>query len=287
MTQIKEYYDWEDVLAICLENSGEFLHPNNWIIYKFVDKNGKEKATYTLALDYMGVRCGGICMLPRYSLVTDDEYTTLDISDDDIALDISDDKKLCRVITKNYTYHFKQSADFTQIKNSIGGYYNYHSIELIEVKKNIIIENESSQDKYNLQLDDNILNFYLNGKYAWSKIISLQYTEGVYFILRDKIFTVISNGYGILDVFNLDGTVFKKIHTSMEYIEWADLDENFLTIKGFMWNPIYMQQKILIDSIFDAEIYSKTQVDFDGDGFSSESETDDSIINAYTNRCKD
>lgn len=253
---IKEYTGWKDSLCNFSSNTDEFVHPNNWLIYKYHDETENEN-TYTLCLDYLGVEYGVcISMLSRYDIVSLDENITMNISDDDNE---------CEIITEKYTYKFKKSYEYHTIKNALGGFYNTYEIQLVEVKnKNKTVE---TKEKYHLELDKDILNFYLDGEYLWSKIISLKYTNGIYFVLRDKIFTVIDNGCGILNVYNLDGSEYKTINTNMEYIQCINItsNEKFLKLEGFIWNPIYIKELISIDSIFEGKIKYKTCWDGDDD----------------------
>lgn len=254
MTYIKEYIDWNTSLYNYTMNVDEVVHPNDWIIYKYVDKT-ENKTIYTICLDYLGVRSGhGISGLSRYDIISDD---------DNIIMNVSDDKNICEILTKKYKYKFSKSNECIKIENSLKGYYNAYSIELKELKN--IEEFKKQSEEYHLELDQNILNFYMDGIYAWSKIISLKYTGGIFLMLRDKIFTVISNGCGILEVFNLDGSEYKKINTSMEYIQSISIsdDNKFLKLSGFIWNPIYLKQYILIDSIFEDKLKSKSYCEED------------------------
>lgn len=118
--------------------------------------------------------------------------------------------------------------------------------------------------KYDFILDGNILNFYVDNIYSWSKIISLKYTKGIYFVLFDKIFTVIENGGGILNIFNLDGTLYKNINTSPDYIEHINIIKNdedidkYLEINGFIWQPIGVREYIDIDTLLSDNLRRKT-----------------------------
>ena len=196
---------------------------------------------------------------------------------DNITMNVLNDGNECEIITDKYTYKFKLSSEYHTIKNALGGFYNTYGIQLVEiVNKNKTVE---TKEKLHLKLDENILNFYLDGEYAWSKIISLRYTTGVYFMIRYKIFTVIKNGCGDLDVFNLDGSKYKTIQTVMEYIETIDIISNdkFLKLEGFIWNPIYIKELILIDSIFEDKIKYKTY--WEGDNDYEDSNFDESEFN--------
>lgn len=177
------------------------------------------------------------------------------------------------ITTEKYKYQFNVSDNVRDIPNSIGGIYKEKQIEFISVEKicHQTPNNLSSNDKYYLELDDNILNFYIDGIYAWSKIISLRYTSGIYFVLRDKVFTVIENGYGILDVFNLDGSLYKQIQTSTEYIENTYIINSddygtpkFLRVDGFFWQPIYRRQYIDIETLFADKLKQKTYEEYRG-----------------------
>ena len=237
--------------------SEEVSHPNDWIIYKQIQD---DKQVYTLCIDYLMVKAGA-CLygLSRYEIVT---------SNDNIILQTTDDKSECTITTEKYKYQFKVSDNVRDIPNAIGGIYKEKSIEFISVEK---ISHQTStkistDDKYYLELDDNILNFYIDGVYAWSKIISLRYTNGIYFVLKDKVFTVIENGCGILDVFNLDGSLYKQIETSMEYIETYSIhSEKILRINGFVWQPVYLRQYIDVETIFADKIKQKTISEYDND----------------------
>jgi len=184
-------------------------------------------------------------------------------------LNTNEDKSYCTITTDKYKYKFKQSDDTRDIQNAIGVIYKAKTIEFISVEL-IAKNNIKSDDKYHLELDVNILNFFVDGVYQWSKIISLRYTSGIYFILRDKIFTVIENGCGTLDVFNLDGSPYKQIKTSMEYIEHSNIIDNndkYLRLSGFIWQPIYVRQYIDIESLFGDKLKQKTLWDGDDDDF--------------------
>lgn len=236
--------------------SGEVIHPNDWIIYKSLDD---KKYCYTLAIDYKIVKadCCHYC-LSMYDILS---------STDDIVLRTNEDNSVCTITTDKYKYEFTKSKNTDDIENLIGGVYKAQIIELISVE---LVEknNISSNDKYHLELDDNILNFYIDGVYQWSKIISTKYTSGIYFVLKDKIFTVIENGCGILDVFNLDGSLYKQIQTSMEYIEHShiinsDDKPTFLRLDGFIWQPVFLRQYIDIESLFADKLKHKTISEYD------------------------
>ena len=49
------------------------------------------------------------------------------------------------------------------------------------------------------------------------------YTDGIYFEVKDNIFIVIDNGGGKIVIFNIDGSVYKILQTSMDYIENAKI----------------------------------------------------------------
>jgi len=249
----------------------EVYHPNDWIIYKQIEDG---KPIYTLCIDYMMAKAGA-CLygLSRYDIIS---------LTDDIVLETINDKSECTITTDKYKYEFKKSENVRDIQNTIGGIYKENSIELISVK-NITKNKISSKEKYYLELDDNILNFYIDGVYVWSKIISLRYTSGIYFVLKDKVFTVINNGCGILDVFNLDGSQYKKIETSMEYIEhsyiiYSDDKEKYLSLRGFIWNPIYVRQYIDIESLFADKLKQKTLWDDDDDDFNDSDIDDEKLV---------
>ncbi len=219
--------------------TNEVSHPNDWIIFKSKDNN------YKLCIDYIGIKSG----CAYYGLSTYDILS----SSDDIILDISDDKTLCEVITDKYKYKFKQIDKDYVIKNTTNGSYKHKNFELISIDKNI--KNVDTEKKYDLELDADILNFYIDGKYQWSKIISTRYTKGIYFVLEDKNFTVFSNGDRNLDILNFDGSLHKQIKTSMEYIEtfdiiYKDSKPKILKLCGFVWQPIFMKQYIDIDTLF-------------------------------------
>lgn len=269
----KDYeYDFTNI-------SGEVVHPNDWIIYKHI---GNNKTHYTLAIDYTMVRVGGcVYGLSRYDIIS---------STDDIILQTNEDKSVCTITTDKYKYKFAKSENSNDIQNTIGVIYKTKNIEFISVEL-ITKNNISSDDKYYLELDNNILNFFVDGVYVWSKIISLRYTSGIYFVLKDKIFTVMYNGCGILDVFNLDGSPYKQIKTSMEYIEHSDIiddNEKYLKLSGFIWGPIYVRQYIDIESLFGDKLKQKTLWDgdddeFDEDGLKSEDFKEDESANESVN----
>lgn len=244
--------------------------PNDWIIYKSLnDEDEKYKYIYSLCINYMSVKCGGcVYGLSNYVIVS---------QDDNIQLDVSDDKTYCTVITNKYTYKFIQSNN-SDILNNNGCKYNTKYIELVSIEKNNKeIENF---DKYYLELDHNVLNLYMNDKYVWSKIISLHYTEGIYFVVEDKICTVIDNGGGILDVFNTDGTLYKQIQTSMDYIENAKIIykndiAKYLRLEGFVWQPVFVKEYIDIKSLFTDKLKQKTISEYDDAYNNSDIETDD------------
>ena len=271
MSFIKEYSGWDSACDIS-SNTTEYEHPNNWVIYKYVDKY-ENKNTYTLCLDYMAVNSRGcISMLSHFEIVS---------KDDNIIRNVSNDGLDCEIITEKYNYKFTRSLTCRTIKNSLDGFYNAPRIVLDSiVNRNRTIENAENPEKYHLNLDGNILNLYIDGEYAWSKIISLKYTEGTYFMLRDKVVTVINNGCGRLDVFNLDGSKYKTIYTEAEYIERADIICNgkFLILYGFVRNPTYVKEIILVDSIFEDRVKQggKHIVYYEGD---SDYDISDSDIN--------
>lgn len=241
------------------ETTEEVSHPNDWIIYKQIQD---EKPVYTLCIDYLMAKSGCMYGLSRYDIVS---------SNDNIILQTTNDKSECTITTEKYKYQFKVSENVRDIPNAIGGTYKAKQIEFISVEKiyDQTPNKISSDDKYYLELDDNILNFYIDGVYAWSKIISLRHTSGIYFVLKDKVFTVIENGCGILDVFNLDGSSYKQIQTSTEYIEnaYSINSEKILRINGFIWQPIYVRQYIDVESLFADKLKQKTLWDGDDDDF--------------------
>lgn len=248
-----------DALDIC-DLSGEKIHPNEWTIYKFVGKNNKFE--YMLGLDHWCIKTHGcIQFLKHHSVVSDN---------DTIDMQISDDNQSCVVFTKNYKYMFKKTDEIRTIKSQ-NGWYNETVTELVSVSK---FDNTSLDDipKYHLELDSNILNFYQNGEYVWSKLISLKYTSGVYFLLRDKIFAVIENGRGHLECFNFDGTLFKTFSLDLEYIKGERIiDDKYIKIRGFLWGPIYLKQIIQIDSFFKDKLkYKCMDEDEDSDNFDSD-----------------
>jgi hypothetical protein len=238
------YYDSEYDFSNITE---EVIHPNDWIIYKFINEN---KNNYVLCLDYLSVKCGYTYSLSLFDIYSDN---------DNINMIVSDDKQVCEIFTKKYKYIFKKSDEIHKIENSLKGFYNATGIKLISINKlfnnenSVILQNVS---KYHFELESDILNFYQDGKYIWSKIISLRYTDGIYFVTRDKIFAVIENGCGELECFNLDGTHYKTIQARMEYIRNISIiedeteKEKYLKLRGFYWGPHYVKQIIQIDSLF-------------------------------------
>jgi len=229
-------------------HTGIIEHPQDWIIYTHLNN-------YTLCIDYLCIQTG--CMIYRLS-----RYNILS-STDNIIFNISDDKMICELITDKYKYKFKKTDKEREISNNLGGIYKTHEIELIFLEK-LNHKNNISEKMY-IDFEENIIDFYMNGKYCWSKIIATNYTKGIYFICLDKIFTVIQNGAGILDVFNLDGTLYKKIQTSMEYIRYAniifnDKNENpkYLKLVGFIWNPIEVVQYIDVNTLLNDKLRQKT-----------------------------
>ena len=240
-TYIKEMNMIEKNYQIDLTNlTDEVIHPNDWIIYK---TKGNE---YKLCVDYLGVNSANC----YYGLSSFDIKSS---SDDIILLVTPIGNAICYVITDKYKYLFEQSNSNNIITNKINGSYKYTDIQLLSIEK--ILKNVDTEDKYHLELDKDILNFYIDGEYKWSKIISTRYTKGIYFVLEDKIFTVIDNGNRKLDILNLDGSLHKKIKTSMEYIETFEIIHKdnkpaILKLSGFVWQPIFMKQYIDIETLF-------------------------------------
>lgn len=232
----------------------EISHPNDWIIYKTKDNK------YKLGIDYLSIKSFCAWYGMSYNILS---------SSDLIILETTDDKSVCDVITDRYKYKFKQSDTLYNITNNTTGSYKYKKIELVSIEKNIDnLKKLNTEDKYYLELDEYILNLYIDGEYKWSKVISTKYTKGIYFVLGDKIFTVIDNGYSMLDIFNLDGSLHKQIKTSMEYIEtfeiiYEDSKPKILKLNGFMWHPIYMNQYILIETIFMDKMKKITYDEYD------------------------
>lgn len=235
--------------------NGEVSHPNEWIIYKEIEDG---KPIYTLCIDYLMAK--DTCVhygLSRYIIVS---------SSDNIILETTNDKSECTITTEKYKYQFKVSENIRDIQNTIGGVYKAKSIEIVRVEK--ISHENICNDKYHLELDDNVLSFYIDGVYVWSKIISLKYTSGIYFVLKDKVFTVIENGCRILDVFNLDGSLYKHINVSIDYIEhsniiYSDNTEKYLKLDGFVWHPVFLKQYIDVESIFTDKMKQKTISEYD------------------------
>ena len=236
----------DDSLYDFSNNTEEVIHPNDWIIYKYNNKQEK-KNYYILCLDYLSVKCGIIYCLSRYNIYSEN---------DNINMIVSDDKQVCEIFTEKYKYIFKKSDKIRKIENSLKGFYNETNIELISVNKLITPFSPKNASKYYFELESDILNFYQDGNYIWSKIISLKYTKGLYFLLNDKIFAVIQNGCGNLECFNIDGTHYKTIQSIMEYITYYSIIENesgketYLKLSGFYWGPIDVIQIIQIDSLF-------------------------------------
>lgn len=249
-------------------------HPQDWVIYKCSEQDDNTKFNYTLCIDYTCIKAG--CMsygMSRYDIIS---------SSDNITFDISDDKKECIITTDKYKYKFKKTDEEREIKNNFGGIYKTCEIEFVYVKQ---INNKSDiKEKYYIDFEDNIINFYMNGEYCWSKIIATNYTQGVYFICLNKIFTVIKNGAGILDVFNLDGTLYKKIQTNMDYIRYAyiiyDFNENpkYLKISGFIWQPIEVVQYIDVNTLLSDRLRQKSYFDDDIDEINESDDINDPEI---------
>lgn len=263
------YYDFEFT-----NETGVVEHPQDWIVYKRSDPDDHNKTIYTLCIDYTCVKAGACSYgMSRYDIIS---------SSDNITFDITDDKKECIITTDKYKYKFKKTDTEREIKNYIGGIYKTHEIEFIYVeqtnKKNDI------KEKYYIDFEDNIINFYMDGQYCWSKIIATNYTQGVYFTCNDKIFTVIKNGAGILNVFNLDGTLCKKIQTNMEYIRYAyiiyDDKENpkYLKLIGFIWQPIEVVQYIDVNTLLSDRLRQKSYFDDDIDEINESDDINDPEI---------
>ncbi len=251
---IKEISNDGTTNQVDLTSMDKVIHPNDWIIYK-------KGNIYTLCIDFLRIKTGNGCYgLPSHKIMS---------SSDNIVLEISDDKTICNVITDKYKYKFKNFDNNSPITNITNSSYKFKEIELLSIEKNIKYVNTT--DKYYLELDDSILNFYIDGDYKWSKIISLRYTKGIYFVLKDKIFTVIDNGGSMLDILNLDGSLYKQIKTKMDYIEsfniiYKDNEPKILKLKGFIWQPIFVKQYIDIETLFLDRIKEVTYYeDDDGD----------------------
>jgi hypothetical protein len=254
------YYDFTN-------ETGIVDHPQDWIVYKCSDLDDHNKFNYILCIDYTCVTAGGCSYgMSRYDIIS---------STDNIIFDISDDKKECIITTDKYKYKFKKTDTEREIKNYIGGIYKTYEIEFVYVEQ--INKKSDIKEKYYIDFEDNIINFYMDGQYCWSKIISTRYTKGIYFICNDKVFTVIQNGDGILDVFNLDGTLCKKIQTSMDYIEIAHIifddkyNKKYLDLRGFIWQPIGVIQYIDAATLLEDKLRQKSYYDhgddYDTDNF--------------------
>lgn len=96
--------------------------------------------------------------------------------------------------------------------------------------------------------------------------------------MKDKVFTVLNNGCSIFDVFNLDGSLYKQIETSMEYIETYSIhSKKILRIHGFVWQPVYHRQYIDVETIFADKIKQKTISEYDNDFDEDELKLEDLI----------
>ena len=262
-----ETYNME--LNLC-EATIEVTYPDNWILYKYVYQ---DIASYTLFLNFMQVRSnpGFIQMLSRYSIYSDNDNITKEVSGN-----------TCTITTDKYKYIFVKSNDIIPIQNAIGGSYNANRIEVLSVNKITELELTDKPEHY-LKLDDdtNVLSYYHNNKYQWSKIISNKYTTGVYFILRDKIFAVIQNGEGQIEIFNLDGTHYSYLYPGcIEYIQRYELtyDSNnqpeYITFHGFIWNPHFLSVRVKVDSIFSDKLETKVKWRDDDESNSSDNSND-------------
>ena len=262
-----ETYNHE--LNLC-EATSEVTYPDNWILYKSVYNN---KSSYTLFLNFMQVRCnpGFIQLLSRYSIYSDN---------DNITKEVSGNK--CIITTDKYKCVFVKSNHIMPVKNTIGGSYNSHTIEVMSINKVTELELTNKPEHY-LKLDDdtNILSYYRDNKYQWSKIISEKYTTGVYFILRDKIFAVIENGTGQIEIFNFDGSYHSSFNPGwIEYIERYELtyDSNnqpeYITFHGFIWNPHFLSVRVKVDSIFSDRLETKIKWRDDDESNSSDNSND-------------
>lgn len=231
------------------------IEPENWSIVKSneVDDNSNPVSRYTLCIEHVMARAGCLYGLCGFEIQS---------SSDNISVEISEDKNNCTIITDKYEYKFKKTTS-RDIPNNMNGIYRSWNFEPEFIRK--LFNTEINSDKkYDFILDGNILNFYVDNIYSWSKIISLRYTKGIYFVLFDKVFTVEENGGGILNIFNLDGTLYKNILTSPDYIEYINIIENdegidkYLEINGFIWQPIYVRQYIDIDTLLSDKLRQKT-----------------------------
>jgi hypothetical protein len=259
----------------------DVINPVDWVIYKWdnLDNNNNNNNNnnpnisyplYTICIEHICAYTSG-CLygLSQFNIIS---------SSDDIKFDISEDKTICKITTDKYKYEFKKS-ELRDIKNNIGGIYRTNNFDNISVCK-INDMSLNRTDKYYLELDDNILNVYVDNNYCWSKIISKKYTNGIYFMCKDKVFCVIKNGSGILNIFNIDGTLYKNIGTSMEYIKYAWIDEDeddnnnkFIRLSGFVWQPISVRQYIDVETVLFDRIKQKTY--WQGDGYDKHDFGDD------------
>jgi hypothetical protein len=246
-----DFTDWCNI-----SNVTDEINSVDWVIYKRddVDDDDNPIIRYDLCIGHMTVyRTGWSSCLRYFNIIS---------SSDDIQFDISEDKSICKITTDKYIYEFKKS-DFLTIKNNIGGVYRTNDFENISITK---LTKLTNSDKYYLELDNDVLSLYVDNNYLWSKIISKKYTEGVYFICKDKVFCVIANGRGILDIFNIDGSIYKNIQTSMDYIERVSIKEDdkqnkYLVLTGFIWNPIYVVQYIDLETVLSDRIKQKTYIE--------------------------
>jgi hypothetical protein len=226
--------------------------PERWIVYKH------GPASYTLFLNFMYVcvQPAYFNTLPHYKIISDDDNIRKTVTGD-----------TCELLTDKYRYVFRCSERSMQIENRIGGIYRASLIELQSIQKLTEAELAGKPEHY-LQLDEGttILSYYYNNSYRWSKIISDRYTAGVYFILLDRIFAVMRNGSGQIDIFNFDGShcgVFAP--GSIEYIERYWIDGEFLYLYGFIWNPHYLTVKVKISSIFSSQLERRIKWEDDED----------------------
>ena len=221
------------------EKKEEVSLSDNWVVYRDRPSN------YTLFLNFacVNMHTGWKQLLPRYRICSDNDNIQKKVTGD-----------ICEVRTDNYLYVFKRGEKWREtIRNNLsGGSYTPFDIECLQVQKIKGLKRADVPEHY-IQLDEgtDILSYYHNGDYQWSKIICKKYTEGVYFILRDKIFAVIRNGLGVVNIFNFDGSDYSKFSPGyMEYIERYVIDGEYLRFYGFIWGPEFLTASVKIDSIF-------------------------------------
>ena len=249
------YEDWCNI-----SNVTNVINSVDWVIYKRDDLDDFDNPIirYYLCIGHMTVNMTGYSFGLR--------HFNINSSSDDIKFDISEDKMICNITTDKYKYEFKK-GDIRDIKNNIGGVYKTNDFELISISKLNKLNNQSitTSDKYYLELDNDVLSLYVDNNYLWSKILSHIYTDGVYFMCKDKVFCVISNGGGILDIFNIDGSLYKNIQTSMDYITTAFIKEDdkqhkYLVLTGFIWQPVYVRQYIDVETVLYDKYKQKTYI---------------------------